>query len=129
VGLPNEFEPGAQRWSQYDNTLLGDPALLIRTAGQVDAIPVKYSSLYFSFYPNPTHGTLNISYSLPETSDVTFQIINTTGQQLGKDISLKDETIGNHQFAIDLGNLSSGIYYLRMVTGKTTQTKKLVVIK
>ncbi len=27
VGLPGEFEPGAQRWTQYDCTLLGDPAL------------------------------------------------------------------------------------------------------
>jgi hypothetical protein len=129
IGLPGEFEPGAQRWSQYDNTLLGDPALLIRTAGQVDAIPVKYSSLYFSLYPNPAHGTLHISYSLPETSNVSFQILNTTGQQVGKEFFLKDENIGNHLLSIDLANLSSGIYYCRMVTGKTTQTKKLVVIK
>ena len=41
VGLPGEFEPGAQRWTQYDCVLLGDPALKIRTSGTVTGTPVK----------------------------------------------------------------------------------------
>jgi hypothetical protein len=60
---------------------------------------------------------------------VTFEILNTTGQQVGKDYSWKEENSGNHQFSIELGDLSSGIYYCRMETNKTTQTKKLVVIR
>jgi hypothetical protein len=129
VGLPGEFEPGAQRWTQYDCTLLGDPALWIHTAGTATGIPVKNNSMYFSLYPNPAHGTLNVSYSLPEDSDVTFEILNTTGQQVEKDYSWKKENSGNHQFSIELGDLSSGIYYCRIETNKTTQTKKLVVIR
>ena len=39
IGLPGEFEPGAQRWTQYDCTLLGDPALWIRTTDPVSGIP------------------------------------------------------------------------------------------
>jgi len=128
IGLPGEFEPGAQRWSQYDNTLLGDPALWIRTAGQVTGVPVKHNSMYFSLYPNPAHGMLNVSYSLSENSDVTFQIINTTGEQVGKEYSWKEESTGNHQFTMELNGMTSGIYYCRMVTKTTIQTKKLVVI-
>jgi hypothetical protein len=129
VGLPGEFEPGAQRWTQYDCTLLGDPALWIQTAGTATGIPVKNNSMYFTLYPNPSHGALTVSYSLPGTSDVTFEILNTTGQQVGKDYSWKEENSGNHQFSIELGDLSSGIYYCRLETNKTTQTKKLVVIR
>ena len=32
VGLPGEFEPGAQRWCHYDCNLFGDPAMEIWTA-------------------------------------------------------------------------------------------------
>jgi hypothetical protein len=129
VGLPGEFEPGAQRWAQYDCTLLGDPALWIYTSGPAVGLPVKTTSMYYSLYPNPAHGTVNVIYALPEVSDVTIEILNTTGQPVGKDYSLKSENSGNHQFSIAISDLSSGIYYCRMVTNKTSQTKKLVVLR
>jgi hypothetical protein len=129
VGLPGEFEPGAQRWAQYDCTLLGDPALWIYTSGPAVGIPVKTTSMYYSLYPNPAHGVVNISYALPEVSDVTFEILNTTGQPVGKDYLLKAKNSGNHQFSIAISDLSSGIYYCRMITNKTSQTKKLVVLR
>jgi hypothetical protein len=129
IGLPGEFEPGAQRWTQYDCNLLGDPALWIRTKDPISGIPDKNTSMFFSLYPNPSHGALNISFSLPEPSDVTLRIIDATGQQLGNDHSWKVEGNGKHQYFIDLTGLSSGIYYCRMETNKTSQTKKLVVIR
>jgi len=129
IGLPGEFEPGAQRWTQYDCTLLGDPALWIRTEDPISGITVKNTSLFFSLYPNPSHGALNISFSLPESSDVTLRIIDATGQQVGNNHSWNAEGIGKHQYSIDLTGLSSGIYYCRMETNKTSQTKKLVVIR
>jgi hypothetical protein len=128
IGLPGEFEPGAQRWVQYDCVLLGDPALWVFTTGPAVGIPVKTNSMNFSLYPNPANGVLHVSYSLPETSDVTFQILSTTGQPVGKDYSLKNEDSGKHQFSVGVGNLSPGIYYCRMITEKNTQTKKLVVL-
>jgi uncharacterized protein YcgI (DUF1989 family) len=83
----------------------------------------------FSLYPNPSHGALNISFSLPEKSDVNLQIIDATGQQVGNDHSWKAENIGKHQYSIDLAGLSSGIYYCRMETNKSSQIKKLIVIR
>jgi hypothetical protein len=85
--------------------------------------------MYYSLYPNPAHGVVNISYALPEVSDVTFEILNTTGQPVGKDYLLKAKNSGNHQFSIAISDLSSGIYYCRMITNKTSQTKKLVVLR
>ncbi|MGA3012529.1 MAG: C25 family cysteine peptidase [Bacteroidales bacterium] len=128
VGLPGEFEPGAQRWTQYDCVLLGDPALYIRTSGPVAGIQNKSNNGYFSLYPNPAKGYVKVSYSLPENSDVTFQIINTSGQQVGKSYSLKDETSGDHLTDIEFGDLSTGIYFCRMITKTASLTKKLVVI-
>jgi hypothetical protein len=129
IGLPGEFEPGAQRWTQYDCTLLGDPALWIRTQDYGSGIPVFSSPVDFSLYPNPTHGVLNISFSLSEPSDVTLQILDATGQQVGNIHSWKSAGIGKHQVPVDAGNLSSGIYYCRLETNRATQTRKLVVLR
>jgi hypothetical protein len=129
IGLPGEFEPGAQRWTQYDCTLLGDPALWIRTTNPLAGIPVKSIPPFFSLYPNPCQGAVNISFSLSESSDVTLRIIDATGQQVGNDHSWNKLDSGKHQVSIDLSGLSSGIYYCRMETGKSFQTKKLVIIR
>lgn len=129
IGLPGEFEPGAQRWAQYDCTLLGDPALWIRTSDIPQGVQVKSMTLNFSIYPNPGHGVLNINLSLPETSDVTLDILDATGQKLGNEHSWKDEASGKHQYSIDLTGLLSGVYYCRMQTNLTSQTKKLIVIR
>ena len=128
IGLPGEFEPGAQRWTQYDCVLLGDPALSIRTSGPVAGIQKRSNNGYFSLYPNPAKGYVKLSYSLPENSDVTFQIINTSGQLVGNSYIMKDETSGDHITAIELGDLSTGIYFCRMITKTASLTKKLVVI-
>ena len=129
IGLPGEFEPGAQRWTQYDCTLLGDPALWVRTKEPLDGIPVKNSSMYFTIYPNPALASTNISYSLPESTDVNFQILNATGQKVGIERSWRSSGSGNHLYTVDLSNLPSGVYYCRIETRTSTQTRKLVVIR
>jgi hypothetical protein len=130
IGLPGEFEPGAQRWTQYDCTLLGDPALRIHNKSSVSGIPgLSGNTFNFSIYPNPTQGALNIRFSLPEPSDVTLRILNATGQQVGNNHTWKSGNSGEHQYSIDCTGLPSGIYYCRMETSRTSQTKKLVVIR
>jgi len=129
IGLPGEFEPGAQRWTQYDCTLLGDPALWIRTKDPESGIQVKTNSLNFSLYPNPTHGALTLAFSLPVPSDVTLRIFDATGQQVGNEFSWTDLEYGKHQVSLDLSGFSSGIYYCRIETNRDSRTNKLVILK
>ena len=129
VDLPGEFEAGAQRWTQYDCTLLGDPALWIRTKGVISGIPVKTSTFTFSLFPNPAHTSVDVSFSLPASANVSLEIIDAMGKQVGSKHIWSSETSGNHQYAVDLSGLSAGIYYCRLQTQTSTQTKKLVVIR
>lgn len=129
IGLPGEFEPGAQRWTHYDCTLLGDPALWIRTKDPESGIAGKTNPLYFSLYPNPGHGEVSVGFSLPESSAITLRIFDATGQQVGNEYSFPRFESGKHQVSIDLSGFSSGIYYCRMETNGNTLTKKLVILK
>jgi hypothetical protein len=129
VGLPGEFEPGAQRWTHYDCTLLGDPALWIRTTDFPVGIQTVNNSAHFSLYPNPAHGYIVIGFSVPEASDVTLQILNATGQQVGDMHSWKAETGANYRETLDLTGLPAGIYFCRLRTNHSVRAEKFVILR
>ena len=129
IGLPSEFENGAQRWTHYDCTLLGDPALWIYTEDPAPFIvPVKTAASFTSIYPNPSQGHLSVLFSIPETSDVKLQVMDATGQSVSG-FEWKSQDPGKHRYSIDLTNLAPGLYNCRLETNKTVQTKKIVLIR
>ncbi|MEO8762152.1 MAG: T9SS type A sorting domain-containing protein [Bacteroidia bacterium] len=72
----------------------------------------KYNQADFHFYPNPTNQILNIDCSaLNETTE--FQITDALGN------SVKQFKIYNSQSKIDVADLNSGIYFIRI--GNSTQ--------
>ncbi|MBK7107258.1 MAG: T9SS type A sorting domain-containing protein [Ignavibacteriae bacterium] len=64
-------------------------------------------------YPNPFNPNTVVEYSVPEKSKIKISLFNVIGQEV---IVLVDSTIekGNHKLNINAGNLSSGIYFIRM---------------
>jgi len=128
IGLPGEFEPGAQRWTQYDCTLLGDPALYIRTDNApVGITPLANGNFSVSVYPNPAKESFNADITLPQTASVTLTMESVTGQAVGKSLTWNNLEPGTHHLPIDAGSLSPGIYFCRFETGQTVQTRKLII--
>jgi hypothetical protein len=72
---------------------------------------------------------LNIDFSIPETSDVSLRILNTTGQQVGDVHTWETESSGTHSHSVELNSLPSGIYYCRFETKSFSLTRKLVIIR
>ncbi|MEW5843525.1 MAG: T9SS type A sorting domain-containing protein [Bacteroidota bacterium] len=89
-------------------------------------------------YPNPFNPSTNISYQLPTSSHVTLKVYDILGKEVA---TLVDEfqTAGTHnsQFSIMNSQLSSGVYFYRIVavdpsqgSGQSfIQTKKMILIK
>ncbi len=78
-------------------------------------------------YPNPFSKTTNISFSIVKRSNVKIKIINT----LGKTIEIiLDETRakGDHSFKWHSKRVSSGVYFLQIITNHGISTKKITVI-
>jgi len=79
-------------------------------------------------YPNPFNPTTQITYELPQQTDVRLTVYDMIGRQVA---TLVNETVqaGVHNVNFDASSLSSGVYIYRLQTGSTTLSRKLTVIK
>ncbi|NBC05555.1 MAG: T9SS type A sorting domain-containing protein [Bacteroidetes bacterium] len=79
-------------------------------------------------YPNPFNPTTQISYQLPQQSDVLLEVYDLTGKLI---TTLVNETVssGTHSVTFDAANLSSGVYMYRLQTANRVLSRKLTVIK
>lgn len=79
----------------------------------------------FNIYPNPTTGIFNISMSNANFSQIWITIFDLTGKEV---FSATDKNIStDYKKQINLGNLTSGMYYVRLFTGTDVKTKKLII--
>ncbi|MDD3875883.1 MAG: choice-of-anchor J domain-containing protein [Bacteroidales bacterium] len=96
--------------------------------GSVGIENVNNNALYLGQnIPNPANGNTMVSYSIPESGRVVFEIVNVIGQSIYK--IEKDQTNGNHFIEIDANKLADGIYYYTLNFGDQKLTRKLVVSK
>jgi len=128
VGLPGEFEPGAQRWCHYDCNVLGDPALKVWIDNPVTGTRELPGAISCSLSPNPATDEATLTYSLRNPSVVTITLLNALGQPVST--TTRDETTaGNHTFSFNLSGFTAGIYYCRLSTKDNTATTKLMVVR
>lgn len=79
-------------------------------------------------YPNPFNPTTNFEYGISESGSVSLKIYNTTGKEVATLVN-ETKTAGYYTVNFNGSNLSSGVYYYRIESGKFVQVKKLVLLK
>jgi len=84
-------------------------------------------------YPNPFNPTTSISYSVSSNNIVNLEIYNIKGQNIRTLVNEVKET-GTYEVEWDGTNsngndVSSGVYLYRLVSGKITDTKKMILLR
>lgn len=80
-------------------------------------------------YPNPFNPTTNISFNLPNASNVNLVVYNMLGQKVATLIDGRSMNSGIHTVAFDAGALSSGVYIYRLEAGSFVSNKRMTLIK
>lgn len=79
-------------------------------------------------YPNPFNPETKISYDLPSEEFVSLYIYDMTGREVAKLVN-EIQSAGRYHIRFNAGNLSSGIYYLKMKAGEFTDVKRMMLVK
>jgi hypothetical protein len=79
-------------------------------------------------YPNPFNPSTTIQFSLPEQSFVNLEVFNTLGEKVSTLVS-EELNVGNYKYEWNAENLSSGIYFYRLITNNFSEMKKMILLK
>ncbi len=117
----------------YDLKLIaGDQNYVLEMAQKIiNNIPKEYS--LSQNYPNPFNPITNLDFSLPKRSKVTFMIYNILGQEVTTIIN-KELDYGHHKVIWNGTDfygkqVSSGVYFAKMITSNFSKTKKMLLLK
>lgn len=78
-----------------------------------------------NFYPNPSTGKFNLSFSSPDKKETEVNILNIEGKTIYHEkIS---NFLGYYDKEIDISSNPKGIYFLKISQGQNAQTKKIMV--
>jgi hypothetical protein len=84
--------------------------------------------------PNPSRGTLELSYELAESADLTFDLVDVTGRVVSR-LGLGRREVGAGQARWTLaevggGSVSPGVYFVRMTAGaRTIGTRRVTLMR
>lgn len=81
-------------------------------------------------YPNPFNPATNISFTLPERSEVSLRVYDVTGRQVATLANSQSFTGGSHTLTFDASNLASGMYIYRLTLNNgVALTRKMMIVK
>ncbi|HUI30476.1 MAG TPA: T9SS type A sorting domain-containing protein [Candidatus Acidoferrales bacterium] len=79
-------------------------------------------------YPNPFNPTTAISYQLPDISHVTLEIYDVLGREV-RTLVNEVEKAGRYDVMFDADNLSSGVYFCKLVVTSNEERRFMAVDK
>jgi len=89
-------------------------------------LPTQFT--LYQNYPNPFNPSTKIKYSVPQSSNVLLKIFDVVGKEVATLIN-EEKPAGNYEVEFNASNLSSGIYFYRLRSGKFVETKKMILQK
>lgn len=87
-------------------------------------IPLKKKERNLSVYPNPTDGKTTLGIELSVNTESKIEIYNLTGSLIQSEKLFITSENTSHQ--IDISNLSSGVYLLKMIANNEFKTIKVI---
>jgi PKD repeat protein len=121
--------------NQFLNTNIGGLYSVVVTnaygcsdTASIDFAPVgieEIATQQWNIYPNPNDGTFTIDFASTINETIDLRIVNAIGEMV--DQRSLNVHPGSQQFNMEKGRIQSGVYYVMIISGNGSSTKKLVV--
>lgn len=85
------------------------------------------SNMSFDVFPNPNDGNFTVDLELFEETKITIQVMDMRGNLVYSEVY--NENIGHYQHAINLNNISTGIYVVSVSSNEMREVKKINVTR
>jgi len=95
---------------------------------EVDAKPVLPDRFSMSLFPNPTNGYTSLHLKLINTGVYSYEIYDAVGRKVARKM-VGTLMAGEHNFSIDTGLFTSGVYFLNIGSRDQSQLVKLTLLK
>jgi parallel beta-helix repeat protein len=79
-------------------------------------------------FPNPFNPVTKIEFSIPTDNIVEIKVFNILGREVATLLNEKKQA-GVHSVEFNAGNLSSGIYFYKIVSGQYSEIKKMILLR
>jgi len=79
-------------------------------------------------FPNPFNPVTNIEFEIPEDSYVRLELFNSEGRKF-KTILNEFRLSGYYKIVLNASDLTSGVYFYKLITNLNSSTKKMVLLK
>jgi pimeloyl-ACP methyl ester carboxylesterase len=79
----------------------------------------------FIVYPNPVENHTTLTLKLQQEEDVSIQLFNSIGQKV-ETLFVGTMKAGSQSLTFDLNHLSQGVYFIKLETGNSITTNKLL---
>jgi hypothetical protein len=79
-------------------------------------------------FPNPFNPTTKIKYQIPKVSFVTLKVYDVLGSEVATLVN-EEKPTGSYEVEFNANDLSSGIYFYKLIAGSHVETKKMLYLK
>jgi outer membrane protein assembly factor BamB len=113
---------------QHDNKNTGNISTIITAIEQYEPAFSPEDFYLEQNYPNPFNAQTTITYRLPERTTVSLKLFDVHGREV-LTLHKGRQPRGRHQIRFDSRDLSSGIYFYRLVTEDHVECRRMLILK
>ena len=77
---------------------------------------------------SPFNPTIKVRYSVPQSSQVVVKVFDVLGNEIETLVN-EEKPIGSYEVDFSASNLPSGIYFYKLQTGTSVETKRMILLK